>query len=380
MRRYIPKQLNIAVLILGLTGIASLSALGKVKSKNSESSTFRIVNNRKSVPILYDRDDAGRIAKEISKKHEKPRVLTLSVFKRMIEQYAETNYSNGTTSIYKRSFEKLIHSLGDIMIKSVTPLLIEKFKQECHKKVTAETANIYLRTISAAFNRAKDWKLLDDNPAKSCKLIRVQDKEPIYLSKESIKKMLEQISDAQFRLIILLAIHTGMRRGEIVNLKWEDINFSNHLIRVRNRDTFTVKGGHPRTIPLHPYIYKLLKPLQNKEGYVFLDNNGKVITPYYISRTFKKYIRKCKLPEKYHFHSLRHTCGTLLIQMGVPLFDVQKILGHRSINTTQIYAHLENDNLRKSLERLDIFNEHLTVDKTIIGDDHFDAGFQLFWN
>ena len=327
-----------------------------------------------------DQEEAGRIAKEISKKHEKPRVLTLSAFKRMIEQYAETNYSSGTASIYKRSFDKLIHCFGDIMLKSVTPLLIEKFKQECHKKVNAETANMYLRTISAAFNRAKEWRLLDDNPAKSCKLIRVPDKEPIYLPKESIKILIDKISDAQFRLIILLAVHTGMRRGEIINLKWEDINFSNHLIRVRNRDTFTVKGGHPRTIPMHPYIYKLLFPLQKTGGYVFVHSNGKVITPYYLSRTFKRYVKKCKLSEKYHFHSLRHTCGSLLIQMGVPLFDVQKILGHRSINTTQIYAHLENDNLRKSLERLDIFNEPLTVGKAITGNDQFNAGLQLFWN
>jgi len=300
-----------------------------------------------------DRSEAEMIAKEISGQLEKPRVITLKVFQRMIKEYAETNFSKGTASIYNRSFQRLIQSVGDIILKCITPLLMEKFKQDCLKEVKPVTANMYLRTIRAAFNVAKEWRLIDANPAKSCKLLRVGDEEPVYLKKEDINTLVKHIKDIQFKRIVLLAIFTGMRRGEIVNLKWEDMDFSNRFIRVRNRDTFKVKGGHPRTIPMHPYIHGLFLTLHQSDGYVFIDSSGKAITPYYITRTFKRCIRKSGLPEKYHFHSLRHTCATWLVNANTPLYDVQKILGHQSITTTQIYAHLPNEHLRRSIENID---------------------------
>jgi len=233
-------------------------------------------------------------------------------------------------------------------------LLIEKFKQDCLKKVSATTANIYLRTIRAAFNLAKDWRLIDENPVRSCKQIRVPDKEPIYLTNEEINTLKNDVIDCQFARLILLAVYTGMRRGEISNLKWEDIDFCHHQIRIRNRDSFSVKGGHSRSITMHPYIQGLFYPLSKPNGYVFIDDKGQALTPYYITRTFKKYIRQSKLPDNYHFHLLRHTCASLYSQAGLSIYEVQQLLGHKSIATTQIYAHFENDILLRNISKIDI--------------------------
>jgi integrase len=303
-----------------------------------------------------DRKEAERIKDQISRSSEKPRVVTLKVFEQMIYQYAESNLSQGTVSVYKRSFRRLIPSTGDVLIKGITPLLIEKFKQDCLKKVSATTVNIYLRTIRAAFNLAKEWRLIDENPARSCKQIRVPDKEPIYFTSKEINTLTINITDCQFKRLILLAVYTGIRRGEIANLKWEDMDFHHHQIRIRNRGSFKVKGGHPRSITMPPYIHGLFYPLLKPSGYVFSDDKGQALTPYYITRTFKKYIRKYNLPDNYHFHLLRHTCASLYSQLGLSIYEVQKLLGHKSIATTQIYAHFENDILLRNISKIDILS------------------------
>jgi integrase len=287
--------------------------------------------------------------------------MTLSGLAKMIDQYAQSNFAKGTGEIYKYSFQNLIESIGDIVIKGVTPILIEKFKQDCLKKVSPVRVNMYLRTLRAAFHLANNWKIMDENPARACKLVRVPDKEPAYFTKEKIAILIQQISDVNFKRLVLFAILTGMRRVEIANLKWEDMDFNQGLIRVRNRDLFCVKGGHPRTIPMPSLINKCFSALQTGDGYVFTDSKGIAISAYHISRTFKKYIRISKLPEEFHFHSLRHTCATLYVQGQMPIYEVQKLLGHRSISTTQIYAHLESDNLRRSLERIDVLGRGVSL-------------------
>ncbi len=86
--------------------------------------------------------------------------------------------------------------------------------------------------------------------------------------------------------------------------------------------------------------------------YVFAKSDGRRFEADFVSHKFKKYIRRARLPESIHFHSLRHTFGSLLAQAGVPIFDIQKLLNHRSISTTQIYSHLSPEHLRASVERL----------------------------
>jgi integrase len=152
-----------------------------------------------------------------------------------------------------------------------------------------------------------------------------------------------------------------MRLGEICNLSWEDLDFENRIIRIRNRDSFKVKGGHPRTIPMHAFIYREFNSLKHRSGYIFLNKKGLPQSSKNISRRFKKYVRKSGLSDEVHFHSLRHTCASLLIQEKTPIYEVQKLLGHKSISTTQIYAHLENEHLRQSLDRLDLSKQCVGV-------------------
>jgi integrase/recombinase XerC len=305
-----------------------------------------------------DRAEAEIIAEPIIQKYENPRIFTLQALQQKVCQYAQTNLSPSTVSVYNRSFQKLIKSVGNIVIKAVTPLLMEKFKEDCLKEISAVTANIYIRTIRAAFRLAVEWRLIELNPAKSCKLIRVPQKEPVFLTRKDIDTLFKNISDPIFRSLIIFALCSGMRVGELCNLRWEDLDFENRIIRIRNRDLFSVKGGHPRTIPMHIFIYREFNSLKHNSGHIFLNTKGLPQSPKNAGRRFKIYVRKSGLSDEVHFHSLRHTCASLLLQEKTPIYEVQKLLGHKSISTTQIYAHLENEHLRQSLDRLDLSKQY----------------------
>ncbi len=302
---------------------------------------------------LRNEEDAKRYMESIIDSLEKPkRRLTLSTFSAQIQEYILTNLSKQTSSIYVRSLRFLQESVGDIEIRFLTTQHIEKMKQDRCKKVRNVTVNVNLRTIRAALNLATDWGLIENNPARRCKLLRVPVQDPVFLRLDEFLLLLKSVADGAFRRLFVLAVLTGLRRGEIANLCWEDLDFNRRCIRVRNRSTHTVKGMHPRTILMHSRVADIFQPIKQPSGYVFLGSKGRPINPPSITNKFKDYVRKCGLPDKLHFHSLRHTYASWLVQQSVPIYEVQKLLGHRSIATTEIYAHLEDEGLRHSIERL----------------------------
>jgi integrase len=143
--------------------------------------------------------------------------------------------------------------------------------------------------------------------------------------------------------------------GELRFLRSTDINFKHETITVQNHSEFTTKSKKSRTIPLHKSIKKDLRKLVKAncdQPYVFL-YKGEVYKKDRLSGRFKKVVRDCELNDGYHFHSLRHTFASWLVQKGVPLYTVSKLLGHADLSTTQIYAHLKSSDLRNAVENLD---------------------------
>lgn len=152
-----------------------------------------------------------------------------------------------------------------------------------------------------------------------------------------------------------VAVLTGMRLSELINLKWEAVDLINRIIHVRNTDTFTTKSKKSRVIPMNEYLYKLLA--KRKEHavceYVFHKKMLK-LDRLYVSKKFKKFVIDAGINPKLKFHSLRHTCASWLVQSGIDLYTVQKILGHSSVNVTARYAHLQQSQLSDAMNRLKI--------------------------
>ena len=139
-----------------------------------------------------------------------------------------------------------------------------------------------------------------------------------------------------------------MRLGELVNMKWSWIDLNEKQITVQCSDTFTTKNKKGRIIPFNQSIRTLLADRIPKifnitsDDFVFADSRGKKLNEDYVSKKFKTAVNTAKLSDKIHFHTLRHSFATHLLEAGTDIRTIQELLGHSSLNTTMIYTHVTN--------------------------------------
>ncbi|MFC2135322.1 tyrosine-type recombinase/integrase [Bacteroidota bacterium] len=279
---------------------------------------------------------------------------SLSEFLIYYKEYSLSNHAISTTIRNEYVTDRLIDFLGDVPLRSITAKDIERYKTERLKKIKATTMNIDLRSIKAILNKAVDWEYISSNPIRRVSMVRIPSSAPVFLSEADVKVLLNNISLPWLKNMIIFAVYTGMRRGEIINLKWEHLDFENKLVIVKNTKDFSTKNKSERVIPLNDVLLKELKYLARHNEYVFTNTFGQMLTPDYVSQCFRDAVRKSGLRNEIHFHSLRHTFASWLVQKQVPIYTVSKLLGHSNVKVTEIYSHLTNDALRASMERIAI--------------------------
>jgi len=153
------------------------------------------------------------------------------------------------------------------------------------------------------------------------------------------------------RDIIEFAINTGMRQGEIFNLKWEDVDFNTGLIHL-----LKTKSGQKREIPMNESVKDVLKRVKRppKSIYVFSSYHNK---PYdNVKRSFKTALASAQI-ENFRFHDLRHTFASHLVMAGVDLLTVKELLGHKTIEMTLRYSHLSGEHKMNAVQELDRIGE-----------------------
>lgn len=285
---------------------------------------------------------------------EHPRRMTLEILLNRILQYARLNYKQSTLNLFNISFTRLIKCLGNKPTRFLTTLDVETYKGYLVKEVTMVTANDYLRSLKTAFNIALRLKLVESNPFEDCRMFRIPKITPAYLQKKEFVKLLHSIDDRRFGLLVSFAALTGMRRGEIVNLRWNDVDMRSRIINIQNSEYFTVKAMRPRTIPMNQDVFNLLLNIPKESDYVFVDEERRPYKAGTVTKKFKRFAAKAGVSDRIHLHSLRHSYASWLVQSSVPLAEVQQLLGHVSVVTTQIYAHLEHENLRAAVETIQL--------------------------
>jgi integrase/recombinase XerD len=149
-----------------------------------------------------------------------------------------------------------------------------------------------------------------------------------------------------------------MRLGELVNVKWSWVDLRENIIAVRCSDHFITKSKKERVIPISNFIQTIIRKKIPKimniknDDYVFYRVKGVRLNENYVSKKFKSYLRAAGLDEIIHFHTLRHSFASLLVQRGVSLYVIKELLGHEALSTTQIYSHLQQQNLRDAINLL----------------------------
>jgi integrase len=203
------------------------------------------------------------------------------------------------------------------------------------------------------------WKKLLANPFSSLPVVDVPQRSPQAFTSQQASLLVSSIREEWMRDLVTLALMTGMRRGELRNLRWSDIDFGRGHIRIESRADFKTKSGRRRVIPINSTAQQVLRRMAaSRQGELVFNDSGNPIPDYIVSIKLKRSLRKAGLPNGLHFHSLRHSHTTWLVNAGVSLYEVQKLLGHCSIVTTQIYAHLVTSELHSAVSAISIPVSH----------------------
>ncbi len=174
------------------------------------------------------------------------------------------------------------------------------------------------------------------------------------MSEAELILILNKTEDQLLKDIFTTAYYTGMRLNELLNMKWNWIDFTQEVIIIKNTDDFNTKNKRERVIPIHPKVKKIFQgyfQIANitKNSFVFFRKSGIKLNGEFISKQFKKAVRAAELNENIHFHSLRHSFASALVQLGVSLYAVKELLGHENIKTTQVYSHLTQSSLSNAV-------------------------------
>lgn len=248
---------------------------------------------------------------------------------------------------------------------------LQMFYSEMLRKVKPNTVIHYHAIIHSALKYAVKTDMLVQNVADKVDRPKKNSFQPVFLSAEEMQKMFEALRGTKLELPVLVAAFYGFRRGEVLGLKWDAIDFERGTISViRTVTTITVDGKQTeieqqsaktksslRTLPLigsfREYFLQVKEAQElNKQicgncynheydGFVFVDELGERMRANYLTSAFPKFLEDHGL-RRMRFHDLRHSCASLLLANGVPLKHIQEWLGHSDFTTTaNIYAHLD---------------------------------------
>lgn len=308
--------------------------------------------------------------------------IKLGDFCKTYLEIISTTLSPTTVDTYKSQIEKLIiPALGHLKLKNITPAHVQRFIQELStmpketragdnctngSTLSAATVRRRLNVLQSILRQAVKLRIIPESPASAAKLTLPKIKRPKVeiFSKQEAAEMLSCLEkeDLQFQTLIQLAIFTGARRGELVALKFSDIDFAQQKLTIE-RAAIKVKGKETqikppkdyevRTVTINQSCIELVQMLQIEkmnearrlgsqwkgEDWLFTQWNGEIMNPQTPTKQFKKFLAKYKLKHR-KFHALRHTSATLLLYGGVSIKQVQGRLGHGDIETTNKYLHI----------------------------------------
>ncbi len=270
----------------------------------------------------------------------------------------------------------IVPMLGHMKLKDIKPIHIQRFvnaleERETHLdgtggKLSPSTVRRYYTMVQSVLHSAYKLGLIGVNPADSDRIAlpKIQEQTTEIFTDAELTQLLDclEAEPLQFKLLIHLAINTGCRRGELVGLKWSDINYSTGILTVSRSNykltgdteikSKTTKTGKSRKIMLPPYCLAMLRKFKAEQAqtqlllgdrwqgdnWIFTQADGKPMYPTTPTQSFSKFLKRNGLAHK-KFHALRHTSATLLLSNGTNIKNVATRLGHSQLKTTNRYVH-----------------------------------------
>jgi len=289
--------------------------------------------------------------------------ITFLTFKSLVNEYMR-QWTGKDENMLRRA-EFWLNVFKDKPIKSIKPHHIEKILEQYasgsvngYGSDKPKSNNTLLRmksVLSGIFIYAIDKKYIDKNPADKVRIKAQQNLIERFLSDEERDKLLAACNEStwdKMYLLILLAITTGMRKSELLYLRWSDIDFDKGLATLGD-----TKNGSPRINPIPSFVLDEMKQYrQIGMGLIFVSPNN-IEKPFDFRKQWDK-VRERACITGFRFHDLRHTAASYLVMAGATLHEAGQILGHKSEQTTKRYAHLSTGHKSALSERVmsEVFN------------------------
>lgn len=245
-------------------------------------------------------------------------------------------------------------TIGNIQLNQITAAMLSDLMLEIKTEDRANaTVNQTRALLSSVFNVAFEREIIEQSPMSRVKKLVEQNQIERYLSDDELKRLMHVLANHQAHDIdnqiivgiVEMLLLTGARKGEVLNLKWSDLDENNHLWKLNEN-----KSGKPRIIQLNTEAQQVIRKMSRKYLYVFA--NPKTGLPFNdIRKTFQKILEAAQI-ENFRIHDLRHNFASMAVNNGCDIYVVQHLLGHASPTTTQRYAHLRQDTLRNASEML----------------------------
>jgi len=321
----------------------------------------RSLNTTKKLEIL---GKASEKKEELINEHQKKEIK----FDDFCEQFMTWLHVDNPGDVHNvglrlEKIKAFFKSLDLVYLSDITPYHIEQLKaamkageisrgRQDGGMLSKRTMNFYLQIIRRMFYKAIDWEIYSkQNPMKKVRFYNAS-KQVEFLSKEQIERVFkasEKLSEKPksplqkvFYDLVIFALNTGMRKSEILNLRWKEVN--------GNELTITGKGEKIRSIPLNKEAIRILSKQPRKDEFVFdIPNRSK---PFDILAWAVNIVREESTVRIFRFHLLRHFFATSLVEKGVDFITVKEILGHSSLTMSEIYTHTDKEKKQRAVDSL----------------------------
>jgi integrase len=263
-----------------------------------------------------------------------------------------------------KSNDSPIPDLGKLWMHQALPVHVEAFFADPKRTKLSISAQKHIRlAVKGIFETGIENKLCKENPVKkkraSTKKDTAQKSTIKYFKKEQVDKILKDAKKHRYGNYVQFPMYTGLRIGELVTIKWLDIDLKNSLITVvtastrieKGREEQEPKGGRVRTIGINAEFRAVLDKMPKEGTYVFEVKTNKPMSPSTYAKRYKAFFDETGN----HYlspHKCRHTYGTYMLRGGADIRSVQESLGHSSVSVTEMYTHTDTDDIKNSASKL----------------------------
>jgi len=320
-----------------------MACIQKVERKKGV--VYRVYIKKKGVRRISKSFDSKRLAVQFVNSIESDRNKLLAytqskshtLLSVVIDKYLSSEYKGTRVNDERRKLIFWLEALGDKPIIDITTVCINEAISTLPSHFKNATINRYISAISVVFSYASRQCGLHTNPVRNIPSLPENNERIRFLSEAERTRLFSSCRASQWDklyLLVLLAITTGARKGELTKLGWDDIDFDRRTAYVA-----TTKNGQPKVLPLTDSVIRELQLFDTKDNSLIFASKVKEEVAYCFTKPWKKALEDAEIKD-FRFHDLRHSCASYLAQSGASLLEIADVLGHKQISITKRYAHL----------------------------------------